>query len=240
MDPEEHVDNAYTLWSLDAIHWLECLRDATVDLIVTDPPYESLEKHRKRGTTTRLKKSASSSNEWFKTIPNSVFPKLLAEMYRVLKPDSHCYIMCDQETGFLLHNIVVAAGQFTFKKAIIWDKLTLGMGYSYRARHEWVVFLSKGKRPLNDMSTPDVLRVKRVYRGHPGEKPVDLSRILIRQSTRPHEVVCDPFCGSGSTGEAALLENRRFIGNDISASSIRMTSERLHQTQCRLAAAKSA
>ncbi|TON15085.1 DNA methylase N-4, partial [Vibrio parahaemolyticus] len=39
----------------DAVEWLSTLADASVDLVITDPPYESLEKHRKIGTTTRLK-----------------------------------------------------------------------------------------------------------------------------------------------------------------------------------------
>lgn len=48
----------------DALDFLKTLTDESVDLFITDPPYESLEKHRKRGTTTRLKQSAASSNEW--------------------------------------------------------------------------------------------------------------------------------------------------------------------------------
>jgi site-specific DNA-methyltransferase (adenine-specific) len=48
----------------DAICWLRELPDASVDLIVTDPPYESLEKHRAIGTTTRLKHSKAYSNDF--------------------------------------------------------------------------------------------------------------------------------------------------------------------------------
>ena len=46
--------------NLDAIAWLKTLESNSVDLVITDPPYESLEKHRKIGTTTRLKNSKSS------------------------------------------------------------------------------------------------------------------------------------------------------------------------------------
>ena len=55
----------------DAVEWLRELADASVDLIVTDPPYESLEKHRAVGTTTRLKHSKASSNDWFDIFPNN-------------------------------------------------------------------------------------------------------------------------------------------------------------------------
>ena len=47
---------------------------------------------------------------------------------------------------------------------------------------------------------------------HPTVKPVDLMRWLIRLVTQPGDVVLDPFCGSATTGVAALLEGRRFIG----------------------------
>jgi len=44
---------------------------------------------------------------------------------------------------------------------------------------------------------------RRVVRGYPTEKPVALLQTLIGQSSRPGEVVLDPFCGSGNTGRAA-------------------------------------
>jgi len=47
---------------------------------------------------------------------------------------------------------------------------------------------------------------------HPTVKPVDLMRWLIRLVTKPGDVVLDPFCGSATTGVAALIEGRRFIG----------------------------
>ena len=53
------------LFKQDAVEWLSTLPDGSVDLLITDPPYESLEKHRAVGTTTRLKKSKGSSNQWF-------------------------------------------------------------------------------------------------------------------------------------------------------------------------------
>jgi len=54
----------------DAVDWLRSLPAESVDLAVTDPPYESLEKHRAIGTTTRLKHSKASSNDWFRVFPN--------------------------------------------------------------------------------------------------------------------------------------------------------------------------
>ncbi|CAK2129049.1 hypothetical protein VCRA2114E365_50001 [Vibrio crassostreae] len=164
----------------DAVDWLSTLKASSVDLLITDPPYESLEKHRKIGTTTRLKVSKSSSNQWFDIFPNSRFEELLTEIYRVLKNNSHFYLFCDQETMFVIKPIAEKVG-FKFWKPIIWDKVCIGMGYHYRARHEYILFFEKGKRKLNNLSTPDILSYKRVYRGYPTEKPVDLLEVLVTQ-----------------------------------------------------------
>jgi site-specific DNA-methyltransferase (adenine-specific) len=47
---------------------------------------------------------------------------------------------------------------------------------------------------------------------HPTEKPVPLMREIVADFTRPGEVICDPFMGSGTTGVAALLMGRKFVG----------------------------
>jgi site-specific DNA-methyltransferase (adenine-specific) len=47
---------------------------------------------------------------------------------------------------------------------------------------------------------------------HPTVKPLNLMRWLVRLSAPPGSVVLDPFAGSGSTGCAAVLEGRQFIG----------------------------
>ena len=95
------VKPQFELSALDAVQWLRDLPTASVDLVVTDPAYESLEKHRAVGTTTRLKHSKSSSNDWFRVFPNARFGELFAEVFRVLKPDTHFYLFCDAETMFV-------------------------------------------------------------------------------------------------------------------------------------------
>jgi DNA modification methylase len=114
-------DPRFQLARGDAVAWLRTLPPASVDLVITDPPYESLEKHRAVGTTTRLKHSKASSNDWFAIFPNARFPELFAEVYRVLKKDSHFYLFCDPETMFVAKPLAEQAG-FKFWKPLIWDK----------------------------------------------------------------------------------------------------------------------
>jgi site-specific DNA-methyltransferase (adenine-specific) len=214
------------LYLSDAIEWLKSLSSCSIDLIITDPPYESLEKHRKIGTTTRLKHSKQSSNDWFTIFPNSKFPELFKELFRVLRKNTHLYMFCDQETFVLVKPMAEAAG-FTFWKPLVWDKVKIGMGYHYRARYEFILFFEKGKRKLKDLGVSDIITVPRIYKGYPTEKPVSVSEILIKQSSEVDNIVCDPFMGSGSVGVAALNLARSFCGCDCSEVALDITKKRL-------------
>jgi site-specific DNA-methyltransferase (adenine-specific) len=204
----------------DALSLLKDLPSESIDLVITDPPYESLEKHRAVGSEKirRLK-------SWFDIFPNARFEELFLELYRVLKNGSHCYVFCDQETMFLAKPIAEKCG-FKFWKPIIWDKQKIGMGYHYRSRYECVLFFEKGKRNLTNKGTPDVLAYSRVFNGYPTEKPVDLCEVFVAQSSLPGEIVIDPFMGSGAVGVAALRNGRHFLGSDTSEKACELTRER--------------
>ncbi len=216
----------FDLSVLDAVEWLRALPAASIDLLITDPAYESLEKHRAVGTTTRLKQSKASSNAWFTVFPNARFAELFVEAFRVLKPDAHFYLYCDAETMFVAKPEAEGAG-FKFWKPLVWDKKTIGMGYHYRARYEFILFFEKGKRRLADLGVADVISVPRIHRGYPAEKPPAVSEVLIAQSSLPGELVADPFMGSGSVGVAALRLGRRFRGTDVNPEAVRLTADRL-------------
>ncbi|HUJ59087.1 MAG TPA: site-specific DNA-methyltransferase [Kofleriaceae bacterium] len=210
----------------DAVAWLRSLPASSVDLVITDPPYESLEKHRAIGTTTRLKHSKASSNDWFAIFPNRRFPELFAEIFRVLRRDSHFYLFCDPETMFVAKPLAEEAG-FKFWKPLIWDKLKIGMGYHYRARYECVLFFEKGKRKLADLGIADIIASPRISGGYPAEKPPQVSQVLITQSSEPGQLVIDPFMGSGSVGVAAAGSARHFLGNDLCLEAIDIARARL-------------
>lgn len=228
----------------DAFDLIKALKPESIDCVTVDYPYESLEKHRAIGTTTRLSHSSMSSNDWFAVVPNSRLPEMLLGFYRVMKRNSHLYMFSDDETSNHIWSVnqmlnartdALVEGadgrrrryRMKWWKRIVWDKVKIGMGYHYRSRHENICFMEKGKRRLNNLGVPDVLEFERVRRGYPAEKPEGLLRVLIQNSTESGGTVLDPFCGSGSAGAAALSVGRRFIGFDIRAEAKRATEERL-------------
>lgn len=215
---------AFHISLMDSIQWLRRLNTESVDCIFTDPAYESLEKHRAIGTTTRLQ-------DWFPIFPNKRFLDLMVEFYRVLKSDRHCYVMSDEETLYAMRPAAEEAG-FKWWKAVVWDKQTIGNGYHYRNGHEFVVFLEKGNRPLRDRTrvrSVVALSGMRSGRGkrYPTQKPVALIRHFLHQSVDPGMVVIDPFMGSGATLVAGVEERCEVWGADIEQRSLDLTRERL-------------
>jgi site-specific DNA-methyltransferase (adenine-specific) len=233
---------SFRLHTGDAIELMRSLPTASIDLLLTDTAYESLEKHRAVGTTTRLKKSDASSNEWFPIFKNDRFEEFFVEAFRVLKKNAHLYFYCDQETMFVAKPVGERAG-FKFWKPIVWAKTkqgetpnaddlvvehqAMGMGYHLRASCEFILFFEKGKRKLTDLGVRDVLPFPTVRNGYPTEKSVELNRVLVRLSSEPGEIVLDPFMGSGSTGVAAVRNGRSFIGGDVKENAVALARKRL-------------
>lgn len=228
---------SFQLEQADALSRYVSMDDNSVDVIFSDPPYSSLEKHRKVGTTTRLKVSEGSSNQWFPVIENEVLLQHVKEWQRILKPGRHLYMMCDPETAC---DVVPAIKQLGWKygNILVWKKSWIGLGYHYRRSYENILFFTKKesgshkKRKLRNLGMADVLDKPeyRALRGpdyYPTEKPVSLIVDVLHQSTEPGELVLDPFCGSGSTGEAALTLGCRFVGFDVQADAIQRSTTRL-------------
>jgi site-specific DNA-methyltransferase (adenine-specific) len=212
----------------DAFELLAGLPAESVDLVVTDPPYESLQLHRSRGTTTRL------TTNWFSTVANARLPELLSALHRVLRRDRHFYLFCDEVTADIIkqqqgigaerlpNGARRCSSGFMYWKEIVWAKTTLdgsrirgGTGYHFRAACERILFFEKGKRPLQDLGVPDVLLAARSTVPGPAVKPNAVIRTLLLQSSFPGELVLDPFAGTGVVGVEARAHARRFLLGDI-------------------------
>src|SRR5437879_4591261 len=212
----------------DAFEPPATLPEQSVALVITDPPYESLQLHRSRGTTTRL------TTNWFATVANARLPELLASVYRVLRRDRHFYLFCDEVTADVIkqqqgvgatrlpNGARRCEAGFVYWKEILWGKTTLdgarirgGTGYHYRAASERILFFEKGKRPLNDLGVPDVLLAARSTVPGPAVKPNAVVRTLLLQSSATGELVVDPFCGTGVVGVEARAHGRGFLLGDI-------------------------
>jgi site-specific DNA-methyltransferase (adenine-specific) len=152
----------------------------------------------------------------------------LTECQRVLKKSTgHIYIMFDSFSLLTLGNIV--RNYFDVKNLITWDKVNIGMGHYFRRRHEYIIFATNGNtRKIRNRKFPDIWRFKRIHNSkYPTQKPVEVFQAMIHASSENDYIVCDPFTGSASSAIAAIKNNCKFIGCDISEKSIETSKERI-------------
>lgn len=145
------------------------------------------------------------------------FHEWLPELYRVLKDRTHCYIMVNSRNLKELQTEAEKVG-FKYQQLLVWDKGNVISGRFYMNSYELILMLRKGReRYINDMGTSNMLRVPNIIGNklHPTEKPVDLMKILVENSTDEGDVVLDPFMGVGATGIACKELGRDFIGIEI-------------------------
>jgi DNA modification methylase len=67
--------------------------------------------------------------------------------------------------------------------------------------------------------------------GHPTQKSLQIMKDIINVHTNENDLIIDPFMGSGTTGEACLLTNRRFIGVEVSPRYFDLCKKRLFKEE---------
>lgn len=168
----------------------------------------------------------------------------LPKFYKILKETGHCYIMTNHKN--LTHFLKVIdewrdeeiGGGFHFIKSLIWDKGNKIMGQFYMNQFEYILFLRKGAGvKINNCGTSDILSVANKKTKdengkniHDTEKPVDLCKILIENSSNENDTVIDPFMGVGACGVAAKQLNRKFIGIELDDTYFEIAKKRIENT----------
>ena len=205
----------------NAIEFMKTLEDESIDLIVTDPPYKVTARGNAGSSGGMMQTKLSMQGKIFKH--NDIKPiEYIPEFYRLLKNGSHCYIMTNHINLQEMLNTATECG-FHFIKSLIWNKGNKIMGQFYMSQFEYILFFRKGKgKKINKCGTADILNVpNKKTKGEDGknihdtEKPVELMKILIENSSQEGELVLDPFIGVGAVGIACEELNRDYIGVEL-------------------------
>lgn len=202
------------------------LPDHSIDLILTDPPYNL-----GRYSTGNIKMS------WRKDFNNDVAEwdtmlfspaAWLDEFRRILKPTGTIF-------AFTSYNLLGQWHQtfdpvFDTFQFVVWHKTNpppklRRAGFlnsceliicAWDRGHTWN--FTRQKEMHNFIESPICMGKERVKNpAHPTQKPIKVLSHLVALATNPGNVVLDPFMGVGSTGVAALKLGRRFIGIEIDA-----------------------
>lgn len=217
-----------TLLAGNALTRMSQIPAESIDLVVTDPPYRNIS----GGTGSPGRPVGILSENDGKIFDhNSITASDYAPyLYRVLKEGSHCYVMTNllnlretwdamRDAGFDLHNLLV------------WHKNTCTPNRWYMKNCEFTLFFRKGRaRTINNPSSKMVHAFDNLTgpdKLHETQKPVELMRLYVENSSRPGDVVLDPFMGSGTTGEACMVTGRSFVGIEVDPKYMARACERL-------------
>ena len=219
----------------DCLEVMKDIPDGSIDLIVTDPPYKVTSRG-SSGTMGGYWKEKRAKQGTIFDFNNTSCKKYLPEFYRILKDKSILYLMCNNTNLQEMLNEGTKAG-FHFVKCLIWEKGNKICGRYYMNCFEYIILFRKGgDKPINKCGTPDILRVSiRKMKDdngknlHDTEKPVDLMKILVENSSNEEDVVLDAFMGMRATGIACENLNRNFIGIELDENYFNIAKERIEK-----------
>lgn len=223
------------IYNQDCLVGMKEIPDGSVDLIATDPPYKITARGGCGTMSGYITTDMSKKGKIFEHNDIDI-EQYLPEFYRVLKADAHCYIMTNNYN--ICHFLdVISKSDFHFVKCLIWDKQNKICGRYYMGQYEYIIFIRKGKdKQINDCGCSDILSVPnkkmKINDGsniHDSEKPVELMKTLITNSSMEGEIILDPFMGSGSTAIAALESGRNFIGFELDKKYCDLANDRVYR-----------
>ena len=244
------VKDNYKLMFGDCLERMKSIPDGSVDLILTDPPYQT------------------TQNKWDSIIP---FEPMWEQLKRVVKPSGACVLFSAQPftTNLIYSNMKC------FKYSMVWKKSKCGSPltakYKPLTKHEDINVFSLHKKTLkyypqmsegkpykrkftenkvnnmgfgikgvetdnNGTRHPTTIldypqQWRRQDQVHPTQKPVELMEFLIKSFSVENETVLDFTMGSCSTGVACLNTNRRFLGIEMDANYYEIACDRMNNNK---------
>lgn len=223
-----------TLYNDDCLNVFKTIKDNSIDLIVTDPPYRTLtggdtnsEKYQ------RPKGMLGGDRKLFKYQNNIKIKEWMPELFRVMKNESHTYVFTNSLNLIEMLNTANKVG-FKLHNVLIWLKNNCTPSQYYMKNCEYVLFLYKGKAKwINNIGESKTVHMFNnvVGKSHPCEKPVELLKFYISNSSNEGDLVLDPFMGVGSTGIACKELNRDFIGIEIDKQYYDIAESRINETK---------
>ncbi|WP_434337064.1 DNA-methyltransferase [Mesomycoplasma conjunctivae] len=228
----------------NAIEELKKIESKSINLIVTDPPYNLNKDYGNNKDNLKFEEYLEFSRQW------------LTEAKRILKDDGTIYIFMGTRYISYIYSILEKELNMHFNSWITWF-YTQGIGKTkgFSPRHDDILMFTKHKSKftfnLDDIRVPQKFyRSVNNMRGanpgnvwqfshmhycnknrkkHPTQKPEGLYERMILVSSNENDTVLDPFVGSGTMLRVCQQTNRRGIGIDINEEYVRMCKERLEE-----------
>jgi len=241
-----YEDDRATLYNADALAVLADLPTASVDALITDPPYSS------GGMVRGDRAMAAEHGKYSGTAKVTVFAEFtgdsrdqrgyaywcalwLGECLRVVKPGGVALLFTDWRQ-LPATSDALQAGGFVWRGLVPWAKTSYRpQSGRFAAQCEYVLWGSNGPMPVDHSAAclPGFFSAPSPAakgREHLSQKPLEVMRDLVKIAPVGGTVL-DPFAGSGTTGAAALMEGRRFVGAEMTEHYAEVAANRLRTVE---------
>lgn len=242
------VCNDAVLYWGDTIEVMQSLEAESIDVIFADPPYflSNGGISYKSGRVVCVDKGKWDKINSYEDMHHFNYQWINA-CKKLLKKDGTIWITGSHHNIFSIGTILYELG-FHILNHVVWVKTDPPPNITKRMftfSHENILWAKKNKfakhifnyhqmfhlnnrKQMTDVwRIPHVPMEEKIFGYHPTQKPLKLLERVILASTSRHSIILDPFCGSGTTGVAALKYNRRFIGIDNNSDYLNISIKRI-------------
>ena len=250
----------FVLYHDDSLNILSKLPENSVDMIFADPPYNlsngGFTVH--AGRMVSVNKGDWDKSKGFKDDYDFHY-KWLEACQRVLKPHGTLWVSGTYHSIYQCGYALQALG-YHILNDIAWFKPNASPNLSCRyftASHETLIWARKDKKakhvfnynlmkngnwPEDQLKKPNLQMrsvwamgtprpIEKKFGKHPTQKPEDLLKRIVLASTNKGDLIVDPFTGSSTTGIAAYLHGRNFIGIDTEKKFLDLSIKRLENLE---------
>lgn len=223
-----------TILTGDCLEMMKLLPDGCVQAVITDPPYSS-RTHRDHDASASgylgiSKDGANRKALGYEAWSEDDVQHYVPELCRVCS--GWVVIMTDHVLCPAVHRALDSCGRYVFAPLPFYSPGSR-CRLSGDGPSSWTIWIvvarTKSQSRWGTLPGGYLPGTESGWREkhHMGGKPVRLLRELIRDYSKPHEMILDPFCGSGTTGVAAVTENRRCLMMECNPEYVQVSRRRV-------------
>ncbi len=217
----------------DALKVMKTIPDHTFDAAITDPPYNM---SKKKGLSWAFSKHVTMQESWdqfTKEGYNEFCFEWMKEMCRLVRPNGNLFVFGSYHNIYTL-GVILQQLDRKILNSIIWmkpnaqpnitcrmltestEQIIWACNESNKKATQWTFnyalskTMNEGKQMRNSWSYPVTAKSERCE-GHPSQKPEALLERMVLLFTKRGDWILDPFSGVGTTGVAALKNERNFL-----------------------------
>jgi site-specific DNA-methyltransferase (adenine-specific) len=217
------------IYQMDCTEGMKLIPDGSVDLLLTDPPYNVSQK----SNFHTMGRKGVDFGEWDKEFNQQEWLEIACNK---VKKGGSAIIFNDYKNIGEMKEVLENNG-FIIKEMLIWKKsnpMPRNRDRLYVTSIEIALWAVKGKGWVFNrqrdtyenaiFETPIVNHKKRI---HPTQKPIEVISELVKIHSNENDIILDCFMGSATTAVAAELHNRKWIGFELETEYIELANKRL-------------